>query len=189
MAIVALGLGGSAVADEAAGEPTGDPAGDPKTARSFLAGPSLYETGRVGAMTVSDPGSKIEQTPDHGVGPKEMVVQPAAVEVETSAAGASNGFINASVLAREIGERLATLNACRIAEARRQQLAWNEVPAGQLTLQWTILPTGAVAEAEVTAIDPIDLHVLDCVKRQMNQWTFARPRGGAVRLSRPFAFR
>jgi hypothetical protein len=171
----------------------------PPPSRSFLAGPSLRETGRVGVMTVSDPGSPIEQTPDRQMPmPDELIVQPPPTtggQGDGPAVGApgdassSSGFISASVLAQELGEQLAPLNECRIEVARRRRIAWNEVTAGRLTLEWTILPTGAVTNTEVTPIDPIDLHVLDCVKHQMGRWIFARPRGGPVRLSRTFAFR
>jgi len=41
----------------------------------------------------------------------------------------------------------------------------------------------------VVPIDPLDLHVLDCVKRTIAQWTFAQPLGGGVAVSMPFVFR
>jgi len=31
--------------------------------------------------------------------------------------------------------------------------------------------------------------VMDCVKRQMNTWSFTPPEGGTVRLERPFRFK
>jgi hypothetical protein len=58
-----------------------------------------------------------------------------------------------------------------------------------VTLRWTILPAGTVAYVGVAPLDPLDLHVLDCVKRTMARWTFARPLGGGVAVSMPFVFR
>ena len=156
--------------------------------RSFLAGPSLYETGRVGAMTVSDQGSRIERTPERAM-PKDLVVRRRQQEGDDASSSALSGSVNSSLLAQELRAPLAALNGCRIDVARLQQVAWNDVPAGRLTLQWTILPTGAVADVDVIAIDPIDLHVLDCVRQRVVHWSFSRPRGGAVHLSRAFAFR
>jgi hypothetical protein len=141
-------------------------------------------------MTVSDAGSRIARTPER-VMPEETVVKRRAARVDglPSPFGSGSAAMSSSVLAHQLAGRLAALSGCRVDVARMLDVAWTEVPAGRLTLQWTILPTGAVAYAEVIAIDPTDLHVLECVKRRMTQWSFAVPRDGAIDLSSPFAFR
>jgi hypothetical protein len=158
-------------------------------AGSFLAAPSLYETGRVGAMTVSDPGASIQQTQDRAM-PLEQVVQPAVVDVSKPLVGSRPGVVSRGMLAHQLEKQVPTLNSCRIEFARQQRLPWNQVAAGHVMLQWNILPTGAVSDATVVAIDPIDLHVLDCAQSRMRQWTFPRPSTGSiVHVSQPFSFR
>jgi hypothetical protein len=148
----------------------------------------MHENGRIGAVPLVHPGTRIEKGSD-GVMPREQIVRAEPVKPEKSPPRAAAGVINTGVLALEIGEQIATLRYCRIEVARQQRLPWNDVPAGRLMLHWTILPTGRVARAEVVAIDPLDLHVLDCVKTKMAAWTFVRPRGGSVTVDHPFSFR
>jgi hypothetical protein len=156
---------------------------------AFLASPSLYETGRVGTTIVSDAGFGIQPTQDRAM-PVEHVVRPRAVDINRPLAGSRPGLVSGGELAQQLGRQVPTLDGCRLEVARQQRLPWNEVAAGRVTLQWNILSTGAVADPTVVAIDPIDLHVLDCVYSKMRQWTFARPsRGTIVHVSQPFAFR
>ena len=149
-------------------------------------GPSIYETGRVGQMGVSDSGVKIKHTQD-GARPKEQRVQ-GEPEAASRPGTPARGVFNQAVLARELRPRLALLRDCRVEVARQKHLPAREVPAGSLTLRWIILPTGQVTETEVVAMSPVDGHVIDCVKRQMSLWSFTAPTGGPARLERPFKF-
>jgi hypothetical protein len=186
--IAALG-GGRALADDqqslqrAQTEQAAGPA--PLAVEAWpLAGPSLRETGRVGSMPLAYLGARIVETPQ-GLPPREQAVQPA-----TSGPGdAPIGSINTSILEHQLEEPVAALQDCRIEVARRQQRIWNEIAAGRVTLRWAILPTGAVDDVQVVALDPLDVRVLDCMKREMALWTFVPPDGGMVTVAQTFAFR
>jgi hypothetical protein len=158
----------------------------PRPTPAFLSGPSIYETGRVGTMYVSDQGSRIERTSDAAM-PKEQTVQARAQDGESLAP--PSGRISAAALERDIEAQFASLQGCRIEVARQKQVALSEIAAGQLTLRWTILPSGGIAGTEVVAMESADSQLIDCVKRRMSSWSFAHPRGGSVRVSRTFQFR
>jgi hypothetical protein len=92
-----------------------------------------------------------------------------------------------AVLERQIHSRLTLLNGCPVEVARHQRIAPAAVKARRLTLRWTILPNGRVADTAVVATSPVDGRVMDCVKRQMSLWSFTQP-DGPLRLERPFTF-
>lgn len=154
---------------------------------SLLAGPSLRETGRVAEIPLAYASWRIERAPAHAAAraPSDPVVRPRTAAGERSHAGS----LSASIIAQELEKPIAALQDCRIEVARQSQQTWNAIAAGRVTLHFMILPAGTVAHADVVPVDPIDLHVLDCVKREMAGWTFARPRDGAVAVAAPFAFR
>jgi hypothetical protein len=93
----------------------------------------------------------------------------------------------AAVLERQIHSRFALLNDCPAEVARRTRLTAASLKARRLTLRWTILPTGHVADTAVVATSPVDPRVMDCVKRQMSLWSFTHP-DGPMRVERPFTF-
>jgi hypothetical protein len=154
---------------------------------SLLAGPSLRETGRVADIPLAYASWRIERAPERAAvrAPSDPVVRPHTAGGERSHAGS----LSASIIAHELEKPVAALQDCRIEVARRQRQTWNAIAAGRVTLHFMILPAGTVAHVDVAPIDPLDLHVLDCVKRTMAGWTFARPHGGAVAVAAPFAFR
>jgi len=121
--------------------------------------------------------------------PQEASVQTAAADVEASVAAPPSGIIGAETLQREIDLHFASLAGCRLEVARKERLTLDAVTAGRLALRWTILPTGHTAATEVVPLEQTDLQLLDCIKRRMSFWEFTRPKGGSVRVSRPFAFR
>jgi hypothetical protein len=153
-------------------------------------GPSWRETGRIGDMTpapVPPAASAVQRVPDVGDS-GERSVDKAAAAVNVPRAERV-GTINPATLEREVGERLATLDDCRIEVARRHQVPPADVRADTLTLRWTIRPNGAAGATEVVATAPVELEVMDCVKATMSTWTFSRPRGGPVPVERDFRFR
>jgi hypothetical protein len=99
------------------------------------------------------------------------------------------GTIDQPVLAGEIAARLEPLEDCRILVARRENVVASEVAADHLTLRWTIGEAGRAFGAEVVAATPTDDGILDCVKRQMANWTFSPPSGGPLPVERDFTFR
>jgi hypothetical protein len=156
-------------------------------AKPLVTPPSLRETGRVGDIPLVYAALNVDGVSEHsGKQPtRDPVVVPRTVERD----GRHAGSLSASIIAHELEKPVAALQDCRIEVARRQRQAWNAVAAGRVTLLWTIMPAGTVAHVDVVPIDPLDLHVLDCVKRAMARWTFALPRGGEVSVAAPFAFR
>jgi len=156
-------------------------------AEPLVAPPSLRETGRVGDVSLAHASWRLDRAPEHAPAqpPPDPVVRPHAGTRERPDAGS----LSAAIIEHELEKPVAALQNCRIEVARRQRRTWNAVVAGRVTLRWTILPAGTVAYVGVVPIDPLDLHVLDCVKRTIAQWTFAQPLGGGVAVSMPFVFR
>jgi hypothetical protein len=154
---------------------------------ALLQGPSLYETGRVGKMGLSEAGVQIRQTRNR-ISPQELRIQPKTELALHSQPGIRPGAIDTEVLRREIKSRFALLRDCRVEVARHKKIAPGAITASRLTLRWTILPDGHVSETQVVATSRVDGQVMNCVKRQMSQWSFSAPIGGPVRVERPFAF-
>jgi hypothetical protein len=83
----------------------------------------------------------------------------------------------------DLGGRANELSACHpdIAGARPDQRS--AVPPGSVLLRWTVLADGGVRDTEVVPLGDTDPAVLDCIKRKMTGWTFARrPETGPVHL-------
>lgn len=155
---------------------------------SGQAGPSLFETGRVAGTNVEGTGLRIEQTRVQRPVSRETPV--AAVDgTESAPLAVPGGVIDRTALTREIRARFALLNSCPRDVARRARVSRAGLLASRLVLRWTILPSGQVADTGVVAAAPADARVMDCVKRQMSVWSFARPHDGAVRVERPFRFK
>jgi hypothetical protein len=178
---LALGLATpiAARADEAARSDSLSPA-------RLMEGPSLQETGRIGAMT---PESHAPIA-----GQKDLAVEPEK-EVAPAAAGLGGepkgemGVVDETQLADQITTRFASLENCRIDAARTKQVLPSGVVANTLELRWTILPNGHTGMTTVVATSPTDGEVMDCVKRAMRDWTFVAPRGGSVQVARAYTFR
>jgi hypothetical protein len=154
---------------------------------ALLQGPSLYETGRVGKMGLSEAGVQIRQTRNR-ISPQELRVQPKTELALHAQPGIRPGAIDTEILRREIKSRFVLLRDCRVEVARHKRIAPGTVTASRLTLRWTILPDGRVTETQVVATSRVDGEVMNCVKRQMSRWSFSPPIGGPVRVERPFAF-
>lgn len=170
-------------------EPLVEAAVVPSSSGFFLHEPSLYETGRVGQMGVSDSGVRIKQQQQDGAKPKEARVGEKAVTLEGAGAGSqTGGLLNAAVLGREIRPRFTLLKDCPIEVARQKRTDVTALAAGSLTLRWTVLQSGQVTDTQVVATSPVDPRIVDCVKRQMSFWSFSPPTGGPARVERAFKF-
>jgi len=157
-------------------------------AEPLVVPPTLRETGRVGDIALVHAACRIDSAPTPSR--EQPTTRDPVVRPQTGAGERAHaGSLSASIIAHELEKPVAALQDCRIEVARRQRRTWNAVAAGRVSLRWTILPAGTVAYVDVVPIDPLDLHVLDCVKATMARWTFARPRGGGVAVAMPFAFR
>lgn len=139
------------------------------------------------ASTTSTADPVIHGTPvERRVAPRkaapESPEQTAATRPAAEPAGAD------TALDKQIHARFALLNDCPAEVARHTRLTAAALKAKRLTLRWTILPTGRVADTAVVATSPVDPRVMDCVKRQMSLWSFAHP-DAPMRVERPFAFK
>jgi hypothetical protein len=157
---------------------------------ALLSGPSLRETGRIGAMPSAAPVNLIEPE-SQLTSPNEKAIGPAATALgdEEQQRKPPAGTIDKRVLEREIAERFATIDDCRIDVARSHRVLPTAITAGTLLLRWTIERDGTTGATEVVATSAIDMSVMDCAKQVMSQWTFTRPRGGSVTVERAFTFK
>jgi hypothetical protein len=152
-------------------------------------GPSLHETGRIAAMNVANTGLQIDAPAADPSVAREQRVESADAPAESAPpADKGAGVVDAALLKREIRTRFVALNDCPREVARHTRTA-TALHARRLTLRWTILPSGQVANTTVVATSPVNVGVMDCVKRQMTLWTFAPPKGGSLSVERAFAFR
>jgi len=99
------------------------------------------------------------------------------------------GQVDLRLLDRQITARLESLEHCRVDVARRRRVPPAQILPGTLTLRWTILGGGEVSAVDVMGSTPVDLAVLDCIKRDATGWRFVAPVGGTLRLQRAFVFR
>jgi hypothetical protein len=163
---------------------------EPRAPSALFSGPSLRETGRIGAMPSSAPSNLIEPNAQMS-SPNEKSIAPAAtaLEEDETPLRRPTGVIDKRVLEREIGERFVTIDDCRVEVARTHQVLPNTVTAVTLLLRWTIERDGTTSGTDVVATNAVDMAVMDCAKRAMSRWTFTRPRGGTVSVERSFLFK
>ncbi len=168
------------------------PAADSMSPTNLVAGPSLYETGKVGVMPESAPTPAPTPVPLElqWAGNSEKSIKPVAADIaDAPPPRPPQGTIDPARLDREIAANFETVENCRVDVARAKRVALSKVLADELLLRWTIDPSGLTGSTEVVATTPVDLDLMDCVKSAMSRWAFSRPRGGSLRVERPFAFR
>jgi hypothetical protein len=168
------------------------PAANAPSPANLIAGPSLYETGKVGVLPDSAPNPPPTPVPAElqWAGNSEKSIKPVAADIaDAPPPRPPEGIVDAGRLAQEIQANFETLENCRVDVARARRVELSKVVADQLLLRWTIEPSGLTGPTEVVATRPIDLELMDCVKAAMSRWAFTRPRGGAVHVERPFTFR
>lgn len=147
----------------------------------------MYETGRVGQMTVQESGVQIRQTSGRAQ-PREQRIDPRTTPPTPPPKAPSGSIVDPQAFERDLQPRLARLRACKAEVARQRRLTVGAVAGSRLTLRWTIMPNGHVAETRVVAVARLNGHLADCLKREMSQWAFDPPRGGAVTVERSFQF-
>ena len=148
----------------------------------------MRETGRIAVTSVANTGVQIDKPATDPRVAREPRVESVG-DASASPAGRNEGVVDTTLLKREIRSRFVELNDCPREVARHQGKAAASLRARRLTLRWTILPNGQVSNTAVVATSPVNIGVMDCVKRQMSLWSFAPPNGGSFSLERPFAFR
>jgi len=187
--VLMVGLAGSVKAEPAVVETE---AADPLSPANLVAGPSLYETGKVGVTPESAPNPEPTPIPPElpWAGNGEKSIKSVAADIANAPPPRPpEGAIDAERLGQEIAANFETAQNCRIDVARAKRVPPSKVVADELFLRWVIDPTGQTGSTEVVATTPVDLELMDCVKAAMSRWSFTPPRGGAVRIERPFAFR
>lgn len=187
--VLVLGLVTPVKAQPAAVSP---PAADPPSPMNLVAGPSLYETGKIGVVPESAPNPSPTPVPPElqWAGNSEKSIKPVAADIaDAPPPRPPEGTIDPVRLAQEIEANFETVENCRVDVARVKRVALSKVVADELLLRWTIEPSGLTSSTEVVATTQVDLDLMDCVKSAMGRWTFNRPRGGAIHVERPFTFR
>jgi hypothetical protein len=173
-------------------EPPAPASGDAVSSSGLLAGPSLYETGKIGVTPESDPVPVPAPVPSalEWAGNGEKSIKPVAADLANAPPPRPpEGVIDPARLERETAASLETVEDCRVDVARARRISPSKVVADRLILRWTIDPSGLASATEVVAATPVDLDLMDCVKAAMSQWAFTRPRGGSVRVERAYTFR
>jgi hypothetical protein len=186
--LLALGLAAPAVAEPAETAAVEDP----QQPSSLLALPSLYETGRVGATPTSAPSPAPTPVPAElqWAGNSEKSIKPVAADIaDAPPPRPPEGIVDPVRLGQEIDANFEAVENCRVDVARVKRVGLSKVVADRLLLRWTIDPSGSVGATEVVATAQADSDLMDCVKAAMSRWSFTRPRGGSVRIERPFTFR
>ena len=171
---------------------TGSPGTGSLSPANLVAGPSLYETGKVGVMPESAPNPAPTPIPAElqWAGNSEKSIKSVAADIaDAPPPRPPEGSIDPARLGQEVAANFETVQNCRVDVARAKRVPPSKVVADELFLRWTIEPTGETGSTEVVATTQADLDLMDCVKAAMSRWSFTPPRGGAVRIERPFAFR
>jgi hypothetical protein len=186
--VLVFGLVAPAKAEPAAVSP---PAAD-QLPTNLVSGPSLYETGKVGVMpeSATTPAPTPVPAELQWAGNSEKSIKPVAADIaDAPPPRPPEGTIDPVRLAQEIQTNFETVENCRVDVARAKRVELSRVVADELLLRWTIEPSGLTGPTEVVAATPVDLELMDCVKAAMSRWSFTPPRGGTIRVERPFTFR
>jgi hypothetical protein len=168
------------------------PAADQPSPTNLVSGPSLYETGKVGVVpeSATTPAPTPVPAELQWAGNSEKSIKPVAADIaDAPPPRPPEGTTDPVRLAQDIQTNFETLENCRVDVARAKRVELSKVVADELLLRWTIEPSGLTGPTEVVAAKPVDLELMDCVKAAMSRWSFSRPRGGAIRVERPFTFR
>ena len=160
---------------------------------SLLGGVSLFlaavwpGAARASSTTLAADSPAREPPAERRVVPRESRADNSAQALPASAP-ANGGAVVPEIVEHQIHTRFTLLNDCPAEVARHQRNAPPALKGRKLTLRWTILPNGRVADTAVVAPSRVDLRVMDCVKRQMSLWSFSHPDDSPMRVERQFTF-
>lgn len=93
------------------------------------------------------------------------------------------GSIDRDAVAKVIGEHLQEVQRCYEASLLLEGSA-----GGRLSVEWTITPSGSVANARVSSTTLKQASVPQCVLMALKRWAFPKAKGGNVVISYPFVF-
>jgi hypothetical protein len=150
-----------------------------------LNGLSSSTSGRVGGATLRSYGADIAAGPVPGDAKEASVSSVASKAVTPQPVGQ----LDLELLESEVAAKFNSLDHCRLDVARKRQVPPAVIVADTLTLRWTIIGSGYVVGMEVVGSTPVDAEVLDCIKREANDWRFTAPVGGDLRVERTLVHR
>jgi hypothetical protein len=93
------------------------------------------------------------------------------------------GHVDRDAVAKVIAEHLNEVQRCYEAS-----LLLEGSSGGRLLVEWTIAPSGVVAQAKVASTSLKQASVPQCVLTALRRWAFPKPKGGNVVVSYPFVF-
>lgn len=93
------------------------------------------------------------------------------------------GVIDRDAVAKVIGEHLQEVQRCYEASLLLEGSA-----GGRLSVEWTITPSGSVANARVSSTTLKQASVPQCVLMALKRWAFPKAKGGNVVITYPFVF-
>jgi hypothetical protein len=181
MGIVQLGASGARpwqVASAAAAEPAG-PVGIVLLARRASA---LDVTGTVGDAEVDSAGVDIAAARRIGT-----ISERPAPEIPEPPLH-PKGTLDPQLLKRDIVRNFRDIELCRFKVAEASGLPARALSAGEISLHFTVLPSGQARDTLVFETTQTDLTLMKCVRRRMNAWRFTQPRGGPVSLAYEYTF-
>jgi hypothetical protein len=114
---------------------------------------------------------------------------PGAEATETSTASAALTHRADPAIEAEYLRAEPQLAQCRIEVARRRRVLPSRIAAEEVTLRWTIEPSGRVRDAEAVTAAHTDLEVAACAKRVISDWRFRQIPGGPVTVEWTYRFR
>lgn len=143
---------------------------------------SVDVTGHVGDAAVDAAGIAIDP-------PKELgtVSERAAPKIPRAPLH-KIGTVNKQRLREEVERSFRDIERCRFKVAAASGLPIAKVNAGEISLHWTILPSGGTRDTVVFEVKQTDLALMKCIRRRMNAWTFTAPRGGPLPVDYDYTF-
>lgn len=142
---------------------------------------SLDTNGKVGDMEVDSAGVKIS-SPRTGAAKERKAPRIPRKPL------AQVGTLDREILRAEVARNFTDLELCRYQLAAAAGVMLSRIAAGEISLHWTILPTGHTRDTVVLELRQTDLSLMKCIRRRMNAWTFTKPVGGPLPVDFDYTF-
>jgi hypothetical protein len=111
------------------------------------------------------------------LGLNDRAIEPKIIE----SAPRLSGELDAKTVQQYIRRQLPGVKWCY-----QDRLQQNPKLAGKLTLAFTILPSGGVANAQTASSTLGDAELESCIRNKMSRWKFPSPKdGGVVEVAYP----
>lgn len=143
---------------------------------------SMEVTGRVRDADVDAAGIDIDTPKDLGAVSERAVPRVRRRPLHKT------GTLDKQRLREEVEKNSRDVERRRFKVAAASGLPVAKVNAGEISLHWTILPSGGTRDTLVFETRHTDLALMKCIRRRMNAWTFTAPRGGPVPVDYDYTF-